>query len=218
MHRPFSTSPLAATFALLLLPLAAAGAEIYGGIGTTGGEIGIAQPLGITFGLRLEGNALGYRSHFNADGIEYDTRLKTGNAALFVDGFVAGGLRVTGGALVGSRKFHGTARSLGSTVTINGVVYPVGPGDALDFDARFPTVTPYLGLGWGHRAERSGGLQVYADAGVAYGRPKVTLSPSPSLALKVSPTDLAAQQVSVQDKADRYRLYRVIKLGVGVAF
>jgi len=89
-------------------------------------------------------------------------------------------------------------------------------GDALDFDAKFPSVTPYLGLGYGHRT--GAGLQLYADAGVAYGRPKVTLSPTASLAAKVSPTDLAAEQVSVQDKADRYRTYPVLKIGLSYGF
>ena len=122
----------------------------------------------------------------------------------------------TGGALIGSRKFDGNATSLGNTVVLNGVTYPVSPGDALDFDARFPTVTPYLGLGYGHRA--GAGLQLYADAGVAYGRPKVTLSPTASLAAEVSPTDLLAEQQSVQDKADHYRAYPVLKIGLSYGF
>jgi hypothetical protein len=216
MHRTLSAKPIATAIALVLLPLAAASAEIYGGAGSTGGEIGVAQAVGSSFTMRLEGNALSYRTHFTTDGIDYDARLKSSNAAVYLDGFVVGSVRITGGALMGSRKFHGTATSLGSTVVINGVTYPVSPGDALDFDAKFPSVTPYLGLGYGHRA--GPGLQFYADAGVAYGRPKVTLSPSASLAMKVSPADLLAEQQSVQDKADHYRAYPVLKIGLGYGF
>jgi hypothetical protein len=217
MHRTrLAFSPIAAAIALVSFPLAAASAELYGGVGSTGGEIGIAQPLGDALSVRLEGNALSYRTHFTTNGIDYDARLRSGNAAAYVDGFLVGSVRVTGGALVGSRKFHGTATSLGGSVTINGVAYPVGPGDALDFDASFPRVTPYLGVGYGHHA--GPGLQLYADAGVAYGRPKVTLSPTASLATKVSPSDLLAEQQSVQDKADRYRVYPVLKIGLGYRF
>lgn len=216
MHRPLLCTPIAAAIVLVLLPVAAAGAEIYGGAASTGAEFGVAQAVSSSFTVRVEGNALSYRTHFTTDGIDYDARLKSGNAAAYLDGFVVGNVRVTGGALIGSRRFRGTATSLGSTVVINGVSYPVSAGDALDFDARFPTVTPYLGIGLGHRTGR--GLQVYADAGVAYGRPKVTLSPTASLALEVSPADLLAEQQSVQDKADRYRAYPVLKIGLGYGF
>ena len=216
MHRTISAKPIAAAIALVLLPLAASSAEIYAGAGSTGAELGLAQAVGSSFTVRLEGNALSYRTHFTTDGIDYDARLKSGNAAAYLDGFVIGSVRITGGALIGSRKFHGTATGLGNTVQINGVSYPISPGDALDFDAKFPSVTPYLGLGYGHRA--GAGLQLYADAGVAYGRPKVTLSPLASLAMKISPTDLLAEQQSVQDKADRYRAYPVLKVGLSYGF
>lgn len=76
-------------------------------------------------------------------------------------------------------------------MAIDGVRYPVSPGDALDFDAKFPTVTPHLSLGYGHRA--GAGLQLYADAGVAYGRPKGTLWPTASLPARVSPADGLAE-------------------------
>jgi hypothetical protein len=53
---------------------------------------------------------------------------------------------------------------------------------------------------------------------VAYGRPKVTLTPSASLAAKVSPAAIAAQQASVQDQADHYRAYPVLKIGLSYGF
>ena len=46
----------------------------------------------------------------------------------------------------------------------------------------------------------------------------MTLSPTASLAAKVSPADLAAEQLLVQDKADRYRAYPVLKVGLSYGF
>jgi len=97
------------------------------------------------------------------------------------------------------------------------VTYSVSASDTLDFDAKFPTTTPYLGIGYGHQAQAPG-LHVYADAGVAYGRPKVTLSPSASLAAKVNASDLASEQASAQDQADSLRAYPVFKLGINYRF
>jgi len=212
--------PLGRALAVPLLVCAAthaAAAEVYGGGGTTGFELGLSQPLADGVGLRIEANSLNVTRDFNTSGVDYDAKLKFGNAGVYLDGFVAGSFRFTGGALIGSRKIHGTARSVGNTITLNGVTYAVGAGDTLDFDAKFPTVTPYLGIGWGHHGSSSG-LGFYADVGVAIGKPDVTLSPSASLAAKVSSADLAAEQNNAQDKANDLRLYPVLKLGLRYRF
>ena len=206
---------LSSLVALAALPAGAV--ELYGGVGTTGLEVGVSQPLSSVFSARLDYNWMHVSRNFSTSDIDYDAKIKASNVGVYLDGFVGGGLRVTAGALIGQRKVHGVARSVGSTITLNGVTYPVAASDTLDFDADFPTVTPYLGIGFGHR-QSGAGLRVYGDAGVAWGRPDVRLSPSASLAAKVNPSDLAAEQDSAQDKANRLRAYPVVKLGVGYAF
>ncbi|MEO8924993.1 MAG: hypothetical protein ABI330_19575 [Caldimonas sp.] len=218
MHTILSIPKTRTLAAVLLLgPLTAAAVEIYGGVGTTGGEVGLAQSVAAAASVRVEVNALRYSSSFTTSGIDYDTKLEATNAAVYLDAFFYGNVRVSAGALVGRRKMHGTATGIGSTISFNGVPYPMLPGDALDFEATFPTVTPYLGIGYGHH-DAAPGLHLYVDAGVAYGRPKVTLSPTASLLAKVNPADLLAEQSSVQDKADRYRAYPVLKVGLIYAF
>lgn len=195
----------------------ASAAELYGGGGTSGFELGLSQPLADGVGLRVEANGLNVTRDFSTSGVHYDAKLKFGNAGVYLDGFVAGSFRLTGGALIGSRKIHGTARSVGNTITLNGVTYTLTAGDTLDFDAKFPTVTPYLGIGWGHRGDAAG-LGFYADVGAAIGKPDVTLSPSPSLAAKVNSADLAAEQRNAQDKANDWRVFPVVKLGLRYRF
>jgi hypothetical protein len=208
---------LAAAVALLLAAGAAHAGEIYAGIGTTGVELGVASRLGSDFAGRLEADALSVKRNLSTSNVDYDTKMKFVNAAVYLDWFVAGGMRFTAGALVGDRKVHGTAKSLGNTISLNGVVYPVAAGDSLDFDARFPTVAPYLGIGFGHH-RNDPGWHLYADAGTTFGRAKVRLSPSASLAAKINPGDLAAEQALAQDKADGLRVYPVLKIGVAYAF
>ena len=115
-------------FLVVLSALPAAAAELYGGIGTTGLEVGLAQPISNDCSARLDVNWLRVTRHFNTSDIDYDARYKASNLGVYVDGFVAGGLRVTGGALVGPRRMHGVARSTGGTITLNGVTYPVSAG------------------------------------------------------------------------------------------
>jgi hypothetical protein len=207
----------AATAALSCIAFNASAAEVYGGGATTGFEIGLAQPLGDRFAVRLEANSLSVTRNFTTSDVDYDAKVKFSNAALFFDWFMAGSFRLTGGALMGSRKIHGTARSVAGTIRLNGVVYPVAPGDSLDFDAKFPNVAPYIGIGWGHQQD-SPGLHFYADAGAAIGRPDVTLTPSASLLAKVNAADLASERNAAQDKADNFRVYPVLKLGIRYTF
>ncbi len=204
--------------AALTLAAGSAGAgELYAGIGTTGLELGVAGRFGGDVAGRLEANALSVTRDFSTSDIDYDAKMEFFTAGVYLDWFITGGFRLTGGALVGERKVHGTARSAGNTVSLNGVAYPVAAGDTLDFDAKFPTVTPYLGLGFGHH-RADAGWHVYADAGVAWARPEVTLSPSASLAAKLNPGDLAAEQALARDKANGLRAYPVLKVGVAYAF
>lgn len=193
------------------------GAEVYGGGGTTGFEIGVAQPLSGRFAVRLEANSLNATRSFTTSSVDYDAKVKANNAGLYLDCFLGSSFRLTGGALLGNRNVHGTARSVGNTIELNGVPYVLAAGDSLDFDAKFPNVTPYVGIGWGHQQD-SAGLHFYADAGAAIGRPKVTLTPSASLAAKVNPADLASEQNSAQDKADGLRFYPVLKIGIRYTF
>lgn len=197
--------------------LDASAAEIYAGAGTTGIELGLAQPLGERFTLRLDANRLDFTRKFTSGQVQYDARLKASNAGVYVDWFALGSFRFTGGALVGSREIHGTARSVGNTVKVGGTVYPLVAGDALDFDAKYPKASPYVGLGWGHQAGGSG-LQWYADAGVAFGRADVTLTPVGSLVSRITAADLAAERSAAQDGSSGLRYYPVIKLGLRYAF
>lgn len=187
--------------------------EVYGGIGSTGLELGLSHSLSERFGARLEVNSLNVTRNFTTSDVQYDARVKFSNAGLYMDWFVASSFRLTAGALLGSRKIHGTARSIGNTIQLNGVVYPVAAGDSLDFDARFPSSTPYIGVGWGHHSGAAG-LHLYGDAGVAIGNPDVRLTPAGSLAARLNPNDLAAEQSAAQDKANSLRNYPVFKIGL----
>ena len=90
-------------------------------------------------------------------------------------------------------------------------------GEILTLDARFPTVSPYLGVGWGHK-QASNGPAFFFDLGAAIGRPKVKLTATPGLVALAGQSNIDAEQAAAQDKADRFRVFPVVKLGFGYAF
>lgn len=211
------------TFARLFLCAAACGMavaasadEVYGGAGTTGVEVGYGLKLGADRGVRVDANFLNYSPSFSTSDVDYDAKLKFGNAGVYFDWFPGdSSFRVSTGALAGPRKLEGTGRPNGGVITINGVTYAAA-GESLHMEAKFPTVAPYIGIGWGHKESDKGGF--YADLGTAFGRPKVTLTASPGLLAAAGQANIDEEQRRAQDKADKLRFYPVLKVGYSYAF
>ena len=191
--------------------------EAFVGFGTTGFEVGFAQKLSDQSGIRVDAEFLSYKRNFSTSDVDYDTKLKFGNAGVFYDHFLSDSFHLSLGALIGTRKLQGTGKASGGTITINGVAYPAA-GESLTLDARFPTVSPYLGLGWGHNLTSANRSGFYFDLGAAVGRPKVTLTATPGLVAAAGQSNIDAEQRSAQDKADKLRVYPVLKVAFGMSF
>lgn len=205
----------AASLALASLAGTAAAAdthEMYVGVGTTGATIGYGQAFGPRTALRVEGDFLSYSHDFNTSSANYKGKLKIAAAGIYYDAFVAGPFRLTGGVLIGKREFNGHADGIGGTVTINHQQYSAA-GQFIDARAKYSTVSPYVGLGWGHRPER-GGLGFFGDVGVAYGHPSVSLNLSPELAQAAGAENVAAEKASLESKADNLKVYPVVRVGI----
>ena len=214
--RPFLTTLAAAACAAFLCTPAAAG-EVFAGLGTTGLELGYATRLAPGTGLHVDGEFLNLKRKFDDNGATYDTKLKFAALGVYGDLFLGGSFRFTGGAVIGQRKVEGTGVSSGGTITINGTSYLVAAGETVTVDAKFPSVSPYLGIGFGH-ARESEGLGFYFDAGAVFGKPKVKLTPSAALLLQAGQANVDAEQAKLQEKMNKLRAYPVIKLGLTYGF
>ena len=115
--RAMALGVLTAGGALLVAPQARA-AEVFAGLGTTGLEVGVAERVGGAIGLRMSAEFLDLARDFERSGATYDTRLKFTSLGLYGDYFVAGGVRITAGALAGTRKATGNAVATNGTITI----------------------------------------------------------------------------------------------------
>jgi hypothetical protein len=214
--RPIVASLTAAACAAFACMPAAAG-EVFGGLGTTGVELGYAAKLAPNAGLHVDAEFLSLKRKFEDNGANYDTKLKFTTLGVYGDLFLTSSFRFTGGAVMGSRKVTGTGVSSGGTITINGQSYVVAAGDSVTVDAKFPTVSPYLGLGFGH-GQASEGLGFYFDAGAIFGRPKVKLTPSAALLAAATQSEVDAEQAKLQEKMNKLRAYPVIKFGLSFGF
>lgn len=215
VRRPVALSVLIAAGALFCASKSQA-AELFAGLGTTGLEVGVAERVGGSVGLRASAEFLDLARDFERSGATYDTRLKFTSLGLYGDFFVAGGVRVTAGALVGTRKATGNAVATNGTITINGTTYPAA-GESVGARAKFPSFAPYLGVGYGHH-QPSKGLNFYVDLGVAIGKADATLQPSAGLAAAAGPANIAAEQANLQQSVDKLKFYPALKLGFGYSF
>lgn len=207
------------TLAALAAPLAHA-REIYGQIGTEGVGLGYAQPIGTRDNVRVEFNGMKFSHGFDTNDLHYDGTVNLYHGGFYFDFFPAPdtvGFRFTAGALVGGDNIDATATSMNGTYTINGVPYPT-LGESIHARARFPTVRPYLGIGFGHAPLAQKGFSAFFDAGVAYGRPRVELDVPPAIVAEAGQANVDAEQQDLQNKADKLRFYPIVKVGVTYRF
>ena len=195
---------------------AAQGLELFGGVGTTGVEIGLGSRLSPSTGMRMDAEFLDYSRSFDRNGASYDTKLKFSSLGVYGDYFLGDSFRLTAGALIGQRKASGNGVATNGTITINGTTYPAA-GESVDAQARFPLFAPYLGIGFGH-AQISKGLSFYLDAGVAIGKADAKITASPGLVAAAGQPNIDAEQRNLQESVDNLKFFPAVKFGIGYNF
>ena len=208
--------PAAASVLLACLAASAQATEIYTHVGTEGVGLGIGRPVGEVFGLRgeISGGSLGH--DFTVADIDYDAKLKWRGIGVYGDWYpVPSPFRVTAGLAFNDSKVDATGTS-DTVLVINGQSY-AATGEAVYGRIEWPSVMPYLGVGLGH-ARAAKGWGFFADLGVMIGKPKAHLTATPGLLQQVGAAELEAERRKLQEKADDYGVYPVLKIGVSYTF
>jgi hypothetical protein len=194
--------------------------EVYGQVGTEGVGLGYGYSFASMANVRAEFNGFSFSHGFNAGDLHYDGTIKLYHGGLYGDFFPAPSVvpfRVTAGLLIGGDEFDGTASPIGGTITINGTAY-AAQGEQVQAKVTLPTVRPYIGIGFGHSPIAKKGFSMFFDAGVAYGRPHVELDVPANIVAEAGQANVNAQQQQLQDKADNWKFYPIVKVGVSYRF
>lgn len=220
--------------ALMVMTIGSAQAvELYGQGGTEGVGLGVGTGLNglipsatSRVGLRAEINATPtFHRNFSAGRIDYSARaqLRSFDGYIDVFPFASSSFRLTGGLLVNDDKVEGDGTYQTGSFTSHGASYSLA-GQTVHGRVRYPAVMPYVGLGFGHKTTTKG-FSVFGDLGVAFGRPHVDLSYNTALAsampadaVAVANDQLANERNDLQNKANRYRFFPVLKVGVSYRF
>ncbi|MEY4564627.1 MAG: hypothetical protein RLZZ618_3904 [Pseudomonadota bacterium] len=202
---------------------AAQAGEVYGGIGLPGAMLGYAHSVSPSLTVRGDFATLGSRKERTTEeGVTYDSNIGFNRAGLFADWFPAGnGFRVVGGLTFNNLKADLSARGDGVTqFTIGSQTFTSNPNDRMDVSITYPKVTPYLGLGYGHHADKGWGFVF--DLGASFGRAKVSETHSgPSFSSSGGPVtqaDVDAETQELRDGVAKVTFIPQVSLGVSYKF
>ncbi|EDT42642.1 conserved hypothetical protein [Burkholderia ambifaria MEX-5] len=115
-----------------------------------------------------------------------DIKLRQGGLYAGIFPWRGSGFRTTLGLRFNDDEIRGVSVPTNGTYVFGGKRYPALPAMYAVAEARYPTVMPYVGIGYGHRPA-SKGLRFVADIGVAYGIPRTSYTLSPALAAAAGP-------------------------------
>ncbi|RDI01646.1 hypothetical protein [Caldimonas thermodepolymerans] len=213
-------SPALAAAALAFSTASHAG-EVYGNIGLPGLMIGYAHAVNDRLTLRADVASIGSISaDGREEGIEYDGKARLNRAGLFADWFVfgSGGFRLTGGITINDMRINLRAQGSGQTVHIGDTDYVLSADDRLDVRVKFPTVTPYIGIGWGHQPQGTGWGFV-ADLGASIGKAKVRgKATGPTLDNPAAQEDFRKELDELRDGVGKVRFVPQLSIGVSYRF
>jgi hypothetical protein len=190
-------------------------------LGTLGLGLEVGKLLTNHIAARVGVNYFKHTTTRAQTGISYAASIKLQAFSALVDFFPGnrGSFHLTGGIMTDPAKIDGTGKPTSSgTFKINGNTYTSAQVGTLTGNIKFPSVGPYLGLGFGTPARNGGALKFLFDLGVVVGKPKFTLSSTGAAANPGLAADLTAQEKTTQNDLDKLKVYPVLSFGLAYRF
>jgi hypothetical protein len=188
--------------------------------GTTGFSLELGKLLTSHLAVRVGANYLKVTATKDQSDITYDATLKMQSFSALLDLFPGrrGGFHLTGGIVTNPITITGTAQPTGGTYTINGVDYTSAQVGVLIAEAKLPSASPYVGIGFGTPA-RNHALEIVFDIGAVIGQPTITMSATGAAADPQLTGDLQAQVTQTQSDVRKYlKVWPVMSLGLAFRF
>ncbi|RVU84407.1 hypothetical protein EOL70_13060 [Leucothrix sargassi] len=216
----------AITASLFVTTNASAEGTVAAKVGTLGGGLEYIHALSPKFAIGVGINGLSLSGEVEDTDVTYDADLDMQNISLLADYHpFANGFRISAGAYSNSNEFVLTATpNENNEYEINGNTYRTDEtieslGGAIDFDS----ISPYIGIGWGHKPMSGKGWGFDADLGVLFqGSPNVALSVTcvnpDSAACTELEDDVEAEEMQLMEDSEEFDVYPVLSIGVSYTF
>ena len=185
--------------------------------GTLGVGVEMSKLVASHLAARVSANYFNYTKTQSQSDISFDATLKAQSFAALFDLYPSarGAFHLTGGVITSPVKVDGTGVPTGTSYTVNDVEYTAAQVGTLNAHAKYPSLSPYAGLGWGTPARKNGRVRFVMDLGAAIGQAKVTMDATGALSSPALANDLQLQQEKVQKDLDKYgKVYPVVQFGL----
>lgn len=218
--------------------------DVYARAGVPNIGIGVGYALSPNLTLRGDLTTFGsFSRDFKQRDIDYHAKLKNDKANVMLDYFpFENGFRVTSG--LGFLRTKVTATGQGrsksdQTFKIGEKTYHIAidSSDTVEAQFNYPSVSPYLGVGFGHniKRQRGGEWGFLVDVGIYLGKGKANLSISDSLNQKLLEAEqqsglsaIEAQQIidsnvdnekgRFENRVNKYKVIPAVSIGVSYKF
>lgn len=218
-------------FAALLAVPAVLGAQASSSKGV---DMSVGVRVG-TLGVGVEANKLitshvGARVGFNVfsknttreeDDITFDAKVKLHSFTALLDLYPSarGSFHLTGGIITNPLEFTGVGVPNGSGYEIDGTTYTAAQVGNLNASGEFPSVLPYVGLGFGTPANSKKGVKFVFDIGAGIGQPTLNLKATNPMNNAQLAAHVENQRVKTQEDIRKYlKVYPSVTLGLAFAF
>jgi len=214
--------------AAALLVAGTANAEVgaTADLGTTGAGFHLVVPLTTSLNGRFGANYFRHSFSRTTDNVDYEFKGKLQTFDALLDWYPqeGGSFRLTGGVIYNGNKFDARGKPTGTgTFTLNGNIYSATDVGVLDGRIDFRKAAPYLGIGWGNALAQSSRWHVNTDLGVFYqGSPNVELAnvgcAASAVVCNQIAQDVAAERKRLRDDSESFKVYPVLRVGIGYRF
>lgn len=187
-------------------------------VGVTGGTLGIGPEVSYqaseNIGVRANATFFSISQDFDSDDLTYSGKAKLSSGGLMIDVRpTGGGFRLSAGARINGNNVEAVAAPTGP-VEINGTTYTAAQVGTVEGGLDFKSFAPMLTLGYSGTGE---GLRFSIDAGAMF-QGNARVQDFSASGGGVSAADLAAEQASLQDDVNGYKIYPVLQIGLGFNF
>lgn len=191
--------------------------EAYAGIGFPGLTLGYSYTLSDTWKARAEyAGALSIGRDGRREGLTYSGKFKANRVGILMDWYpAANGFRLSGGLAYSDIRFQLNAN--GSSGTINGI--PVNlTGETFNLQVKYPTWTPYFGIGYRHYPAKDTGLSFFVDVGLTVGKFNTKVDTSLIGTQGITRTDVEQEAQKVRDSVSKLAVLPAGAIGLGYRF
>ena len=188
--------------------------------GTTGLGLEVGKLLTNHLAVRVGANYFRISATKDQSDITYNAKLKMQALSALLDLFPGGrgGFHLTAGVVTNPVTITGTGQPTGNTYDINGISYTTAQVGTLIAEAKFPSASPYVGIGFGTPA-RNHAFEFLFDLGAVIGQPTITMSATGAAANQALTGDIQSQVTKTQSDLRKYmKAWPVVSFGLAYRF